>query len=939
MAPGNQFLLSSTAFSPALFLSQAYSSASTQALLQGLDFLSRSIDQKTAALKALVESNFERFVRAKATIDHVYYEMRTQGGESLGEPQRALSRHASRSSNHFRNASGAGSGVHSGLRGSKQVPGDRTKNALVRELEYGVQGIKTPMLELSVKANELWGPAMGGIQREEQLRSVLNAIGQYRAIFEAPATIAACIRRKDYQALTDEYTSARRYVADAKHVADVGMESTVPLTDLQIHQIIVTSQMWLDVEAQIEDFKREIWRRLVSTRIGTPSSSGNAIDEQTEDHMKLIGVLLELGVQDNPIWVWLLSQYDYLKRKITAVTRRFRFETEFLRRRLGGGEKANMQDTASRLRLALQQASQSDPGDLDVSKVMEFWDGVYTSLQVILSSPGGILGDVAIFWETAQSFIEGKTQRILPVGVDGRSRKHHRLSVDGVKDLQNGILELVSLIQDTIVSLFVEPPPDDLPALSSQAATASRTTPALVLPRSAFKGARFSLQGNNNNNNMPPASVGNGQFWEKFAFWPPYSNSLSGVYHLAKILVLIGTAASEMAILGPVTQTTNMKERLRGLVGAVRERCVQAICASWNDDSEYCRGLEDWTRPSEQKDITNMPSYFATFETDILSGLQKVLYLEEAVMTARSAQVISPPRAKILQLVRSQFVTSLYKSLSGMVENAERPMEVEDDDEWVVGGKSGLWIRRPAQTLSATVVAADGGDRNVRMLLTLGNLQALRRDVVPQLVTQFENSFSVKLTEESKTIRDVLGQIDARLFHSYIRPLVAQLSRIIRAGVLSPSWPPPTGGRPSEVRPYVYEVLVALVLVHTQVSSTASTLTGQILSYLLEQMSREFLDVFQKRQRFSLAALMQATLDVEFVAQTLGQYTTEKASELQAQIYLELGKSTESDADRRLQTELPEMRNVLRTLRDQSRAQFACFKKPRSAPRQPPPPL
>ena len=69
-------MLSSTTFSPALFLSQMHATANTNTLLQGLDVLSQSIDQKSASLKVLVESNFERFVKAKATIDNVYKEMK-----------------------------------------------------------------------------------------------------------------------------------------------------------------------------------------------------------------------------------------------------------------------------------------------------------------------------------------------------------------------------------------------------------------------------------------------------------------------------------------------------------------------------------------------------------------------------------------------------------------------------------------------------------------------------------------------------------------------------------------------------------------------------------------------------------------------------------------------------------------------------------------------
>lgn len=215
------------------------------------------------------------------------------------------------------------------------------------------------------------------------------------------------------------------------------------------------------------------------------------------------------------------------------------------------------------------------------------------------------------------------------------------------------------------------------------------------------------------------------------------------------------------------------------------------------------------------------------------------------------------------------------------------------------------------------------------MLVTLSNLQALRSQVVPSLNTQFENAFSVKLTDESKTIRDVLGQIDARLFQSYTKPSIDNLRTIVREGITDAGWVPPAGEKPREARPYVYETLLCLVLVHTQVSTTAPSLTSQVLSYLLEQTSRELLEAFRSRDRYTLGGLMQATLDVEFVAQTLSQYTTDKASQLQSDIYQELDGRTDNDARARLQSELPDMRSVLKRLREASKNEFACFKKPK----------
>jgi exocyst complex component 2 len=215
------------------------------------------------------------------------------------------------------------------------------------------------------------------------------------------------------------------------------------------------------------------------------------------------------------------------------------------------------------------------------------------------------------------------------------------------------------------------------------------------------------------------------------------------------------------------------------------------------------------------------------------------------------------------------------------------------------------------------------------MLLTLSNLQALRSQVVPSLNSQFENAFSVKLTDESKTIRDVLGQIDARLFQSYTKKSIEKLREIIQAGLSADDWAPPPGQRPTAAKPYIYEALLTLVLVHSQVSTTASSLTAQVLSFLLEQTSVQLLDAFRRRPRYPLEALMQATLDVEFVAQTLSHYTTERASELQSQIYQELDSRTDNDARARLQSELPEMRSVLKNLREASKSEFACFKKPK----------
>jgi len=219
------------------------------------------------------------------------------------------------------------------------------------------------------------------------------------------------------------------------------------------------------------------------------------------------------------------------------------------------------------------------------------------------------------------------------------------------------------------------------------------------------------------------------------------------------------------------------------------------------------------------------------------------------------------------------------------------------------------------------------------MLLTLSNLQLLRSEIVPELISQFENAFSVKLTDESKTIRDALGQIDAQLFDEYTKPLVRSITTTVRNGILSPTWPPPAGQLATDVRPYVYEALLAMVDVHAQVTVTAPSLVQQVLSHLLEQLSRELLESFRQRKTFTLGGLLQATLDVEFVNQTLSQFNTPKSSEWQQLVYVELDRGSDGDARTGLQKELGEMKKILSSLRRCSRAEFLCFRAKKSSSR------
>ncbi|KAK5097047.1 Exocyst complex component S5 [Lithohypha guttulata] len=915
----NRFLLSSTTFDPSYFLSQVHPDASVNDLLQGLRYLEQSIDQKSASLKVLVETNFERFVRAKATIDNVYTEMRNQGMEINTNAPPA----SPRGYRHSRQVSRQ-SGAHQRITsiGSVGPPPQPSKNALRKETEYGVAGVKGPLLEVAQKAEDVWGPALSGREREAGLKAIAEAVERDRNLYEIGGEMSIAAQQKNYERIVDLYGQARTYADQATSLGEQVAQMGQTLTDEQVHRLLVTGRMWADVRDQVENIKRDIWRRLSNLHdVNSPH-----ISSQSEEHMDLIGVLLELGVEDNPIWVWLLSRYDHLKNKISAVTERSKIEIEILRRRLATAD-APLPESAA---LYIRSVARESPEAADNQEILDFWRSVTVYVNKLLSLTHGLLGEVIDFWDVAKSFIDGSKQKSLPVGFEGESRKHHRLSDAGMSDLSNGTVELVDMIRDALSALFVESPTEDISAIFSPMTNGTPRTPATPM----FSPSEGRL-GNIDETNMPPLSPKRGQAWEDFAFWPPHSNAISAVQAITKMLVALGVGCGEMVAIQPVQHHNTTPEKIKRLVNAARERCLTAVCIAWSTDLEHCTFLEDWLRSPEKRSQTRLPTYFSAYERTVLNGLQHITYYSEGITKPIARSLITPPSSKNIQLVRQRFAESVLSVLKGMLQTSEQGVK-SDNDEWI--RMADAFQNRTGDTATQASYSIDATNRNIRMLLTIANLKVFRTEHIPSLVSNFETSFSVKLTEETEKINKQSSDIDRQLFQSYTRPAVFYITKQIKSGINAPTWEPKTTS-PDQVSPYVYASLMVLVNIHTEVSTTVvlgttsgPSLLQEILSYMLENTSQALLDGFKERKpsRYSLAALIQATLDTEFIAQTMSQYASKRTNEIQNEIYVELDKRTTNDARADLQKELGVMRGVLKKLREQSRNSFGCFKRPKS---------
>ncbi|TFY74712.1 hypothetical protein EWM64_g9300 [Hericium alpestre] len=195
------------------------------------------------------------------------------------------------------------------------------------------------------------------------------------------------------------------------------------------------------------------------------------------------------------------------------------------------------------------------------------------------------------------------------------------------------------------------------------------------------------------------------------------------------------------------------------------------------------------------------------------------------------------------------------------------------------------------------------------------------------MVTQLETAFNLTIEADRQTLMTVVAELDKTLFDAYVKPKSTVVCGILRGGILSPAMDWYETPQPSEIRPYMYETLMYLVGIHAQVSSAAAPLLDRTLNALVEDLADEALRCFRQVKRFGMGGMLRATLEIEFMHQTLSRYVTPSAARTLADLYNKISQAyARRPGDENLQSHLD---GVKRTLADTRRATgiaFLCFR-------------
>jgi exocyst complex component 2 len=216
---------------------------------------------------------------------------------------------------------------------------------------------------------------------------------------------------------------------------------------------------------------------------------------------------------------------------------------------------------------------------------------------------------------------------------------------------------------------------------------------------------------------------------------------------------------------------------------------------------------------------------------------------------------------------------------------------------------------------------------------------------------------------DSKTLNDVVGQLDKILFDDYIKGRSVALAATIEKGVLGNGidWhraPKPTGELLSTLRarvaprsidaemrrsfvlaavhPYIYDALLSLVLVHAQVTAIARSLVTRTIGALVQEVAKHALACFSQVASFGMGGMLQATLEMEFLHQTLNTHVSSGADATLQEIYKIISAKYRpggppGEGAGELQAELEQLKLTLTQARRATALQFLCFRERKAA--------
>ncbi|KAF8189841.1 exocyst complex component Sec5-domain-containing protein [Mycena galopus ATCC 62051] len=583
-----------------------------------------------------------------------------------------------------------------------------------------------------------------------------------------------------------------------------------------------------------------------------------------EEQEKTLELLMDIQTNEDPVWTYFDSQHTYIIKQMNTS---YKTSVTSIRASLEKSEPdaASPDHLTSTIAAQLQVAIRAlDNKESEAAVAKCAAEPVWQAISEMVKTLSEIvLSSLPNFWRISKSFMDGKFKR--PQGSSRRSPSQCKTMA----------LDIMKLYISLISQFF---------KLSDMAVM---TSPG-------------------GSNSTPPEL-------------PTNSNSLCTAHYLMKILGEVQETVNELNAMEISDATSS---GLKSLLESAKWRFEDLLITAWLRDANLFYYLEEWIASPADASATHYLTQMELFQRQVTTAAFK---LAGGVDLASSSSISKPVRqnpipAAFLSKITKAFLDALYAFLDGLVHLASEESPVMTGKMPRTEAAGGPGGPNPLELL-------DMRDGDTRLLLVISNFGHLANAIVPSMITQLETAFGISIAEDRNTLMTVVQELDRTLFEGYTKPKADNVTSIIRGGIIDSGMDWYDTPQPTEIRPYMYEALIYLVTVHAQVSAISEPLLTRTLTTLVDALAAEAFQCFRQIPRFGMGGMLRATLEIEFMHQTLGRYVSPGAAKQLGELYTNISKAyAKRPGDEGLQGSLDGVKRTLAETRKATGIEFLCFR-------------
>ncbi|KAI5120615.1 hypothetical protein M0805_008091 [Coniferiporia weirii] len=729
--------------------------------------------------------------------------------------------------------------------------------------DFATKTVREQLRTCAQKADQVFLPVLENAAKAQKLRSTLGVFERSKFFFNLPGSLMESIEAGKYEATLRDYKKG-------KFMLESRSEQLLPASARSRDQG-ASGASTSNVDAQQKRILDKVWSavervmgEMKSVLLAQLSDPARTVEEQE----KTIEILLELSTSDDPTWVYFDSQHKHVMNKLNDVYKAACSHVEDVKEKM----ESTMLDPSAlapivvpQLRAGIASIDSKQPESVIAQAVgHEVWQAV---LDLVKGVSEAMLSSLPGFWKIAKGYMDGKFKKSSDKG-QRRSPTQCRSMASDITRLYISLLSQFFTLSDIAVSSPI-----------------------------AGDGSSGGV-----NATFPP-------------FVPQRAHALTTAHYLTRILAEMQECVNEIMTMDV---SADVNAGLKSLLESARWRFEGALTNVWLRDSNLFHNLETWTPDPSHESTTQYLNLMQTFQRHLSTEAFKIAggidLNSSATKPSRQHRIAANFTAKIAK----SFLDSLYAFLDGLVLLASEEPE---------GNKPAGIADASFGTTGTRADLIDLTDPETRLLLVVSNFGHLKTYLIPNMVSQLERAFGTNIDSDKTTLAQVVQELDHSLFDGYVKPKATAVTAIVQKGVLDPTMDWYESARPTEIRPYMFEILMFLVRVHNHVAGVSKSLLGRTLNALVEEVAEEALRCFCKVKKFGMGGMLRATLEIEFFHQTASRFVTTAAEKKLSEVYNKISQAYVRRPGDDMKSQLEGVKKTLADTRRATQIQFLCFRK------------